>query len=221
MFQSELKPQRGRSKSFITDNWAQKSLNKPFLLRFAGTFYIVGSALYSPQNGIQSREVTAWDKGTVASRTTYQRYPLNALNTPNICWALRFIRNCPRNSAWTWMNLKITSSSYLFCSFWCLFMCVSKWYMYMSILYVLIWDISALLFSAPWRDFRFRVSPCSSPLLHTSPWRWTDCGVPDSAGGYEEVGRQYVTGPKAGVAFKTWPCEALIFLTPEILKTFC
>lgn len=47
MIQSELRPGRGRSESFITDNWAQKSLNKPFLLHFAGTFYIVASALYS------------------------------------------------------------------------------------------------------------------------------------------------------------------------------
>lgn len=47
--ESELGPGRGRNESFITDNWAQKSPNKPFLLHFAGTFYIVGSALYSPE----------------------------------------------------------------------------------------------------------------------------------------------------------------------------
>lgn len=49
--ESELRPGRGRNESFITDNWAQKSPNKPFLLHFAGTFYIVGSALYSPEMG--------------------------------------------------------------------------------------------------------------------------------------------------------------------------
>lgn len=50
--ESEPRPGRGRNESFITDNWAQKSLNKPFfffLPHFAGTFYIVGAALYSPE----------------------------------------------------------------------------------------------------------------------------------------------------------------------------
>lgn len=55
--ESEPRPGRGRNESFITDNWAQKSLNKPFfLLHFSGAFYIVGSAVYSPELGFDLRK---------------------------------------------------------------------------------------------------------------------------------------------------------------------
>ena len=80
--ESERRPGRGRDESFITDNWAQKSLNKPYFTSLCRHILHCRFCTLWPWNGIRSREVTAGDKGTVAARATYQLYLLSAL-TPS------------------------------------------------------------------------------------------------------------------------------------------
>lgn len=77
----ERRPGRGRNESFITDNWAQKFLNKPYFTSLCRRILHCRFCTLWPWNGIRSREVTAWDKGTVAARTTYQLYLLSALTS--------------------------------------------------------------------------------------------------------------------------------------------
>ena len=80
--ESELGPVRGRKESYITDSGAQKSLNKTSSTSLCRYLLHCWLCTLQPLNGFQSREVTVIDKGTVVSRTAYQRYPLNSVNPP-------------------------------------------------------------------------------------------------------------------------------------------
>lgn len=80
--ESELRPGSSRKESFITDNGAQKSLNKTSFTSLCRYILHCWRCTLQPPSGFQSREVTVIDKGTVVSRTVYQRYLLNALDPP-------------------------------------------------------------------------------------------------------------------------------------------